>query len=151
MARAAVGAALGLLGAVFAAHASDKAPPPDPEGVKAGHIVYQRHCASCHGARAEGAPAWQQPDAQGEMPAPPHDAKGHTWKHSDAMLYRIVMQGWRDPFNKTERLTMPGFSQILSPGEVREVITYLKTLWTPGQRRFQREESKKGTFPPEAN
>lgn len=85
------------------------------------------------------------------MPAPPHDAKGHTWKHSDAMLHRIVMQGWRDPFNKTSRLTMPAFSPILSPKEARSVITYLKTLWTPEQRRFQREESKKGSFPPETN
>lgn len=151
MPRAVFGAALGLFGAVAVAHASDNALPLDPERVKAGRIVYGQHCASCHGARAEGAPAWQRPDAQGEMPAPPHDAEGHTWKHSDAMLYRIVMHGWRDPFNKTSRLTMPGFSQILSPGEVREVIAYLKTLWTPEQRRFQGEESKKGPFPPGAN
>lgn len=151
MARALFGAAIVLFGAA-AAYASDSAlPAPDPERVNAGRNVYQQHCASCHGARAEGAPAWQQPDAQGEMPAPPHDAEGHTWKHSDAMLYRIVMQGWRDPFNKTSRLTMPAFSQILSPKEARSVITYLRTLWTPEQGRFQREESKKGSFPPQAN
>ena len=112
-----------------------------------GRGVYAKHCASCHGVRAEGAPNWEQPDAQGELPAPPHDAEGHTWKHSDAMLYRIVMQGWRDPFNKTKRLTMPGFSGILSPKEVRAVIAYLKTLWTPEQRRFQAEESRKQPFP----
>ena len=112
-----------------------------------GRNVYAKHCASCHGVRAEGAPNWEQPDAQGELPAPPHDAEGHTWKHSDAMLYRIVMQGWRDPFNKTKRLTMPGFSGILSPDEVRAVIAYLKTLWTPEQRRFQAEESRKQPFP----
>ena len=117
------------------------------ESVELGRSVYAKHCASCHGVRAEGAPSWEQPDAQGEMPAPPHDAEGHTWKHSDAMLYRIVMQGWRDPFNKTERLTMPGFSGILSPKEVRAVITYLKTLWTPEQRRFQAEESRNQPFP----
>lgn len=125
--------------------------PPNARRVEAGRRVYQAQCASCHGPRGEGTPGWQQPDAPGEMPAPPHDAEGHTWKHSDAMLYRIVMQGWRDPFNKTDRLTMPGFSAILSPKQARAVITYLKTLWTPEQRRFQREESKKGSFPPEAN
>ena len=117
------------------------------ESAELGRGIYAKQCASCHGARAEGAPNWQQPDAQGEMPAPPHDAEGHTWKHSDAMLYRIVMQGWRDPFNKTKRLTMPGFSGILSAAEVRAVITYLKTLWTPEQRRFQREESRNQPFP----
>ena len=117
------------------------------DSIELGRSVYEKHCASCHGARAEGAPNWQEPDAQGEMPAPPHNAEGHTWKHSDAMLYRIVMQGWRDPFNKTKRLTMPGFSGTLSPKEVRAVITYLKTLWTPEQRRFQQEESRKQPFP----
>lgn len=144
MHRTVLAAAIGLLGPVAVAYAVDTALPAlDAELVEAGRSVYAKHCASCHGARAEGAPSWEQPDAQGELPAPPHDAEGHTWKHSDAMLYRIVMRGWRDPFNKTERLTMPGFSGILSPKEVRAVITFLKTLWTPEQRRFQHEESKK--------
>ncbi len=61
------------------------------------------------------------------------------------------MQGWRDPFNKTERLTMPGFSAILSPKDARAVIAYFKTLWSPQERRFQREESRKAPFPPETN
>ncbi|KDP87220.1 hypothetical protein CF70_002940 [Cupriavidus sp. SK-3] len=67
------------------------------------------------------------------------------------MLYRIVKNGWRDPYNKTERLTMPAFAQALSPAEIRDVIEYLKTMWTPEQRRFQREESEQGPFPPEAH
>lgn len=148
MHRTVLAIAIGLFGAVAAAYAADSALPPlDAELVEAGRSVYAKHCASCHGARAEGASNWEQPDVQGELPAPPHDAEGHTWKHSDAMLYRIVMRGWRDPFNKTDRLTMPGFSGILSPGEVRAVITYLKTLWTPEQRRFQEEESRNQPFP----
>ena len=136
MHRALLATAIGLFGTVAYA-----------DSIELGRSVYAKHCASCHGVRAEGAPNWEQPDAQGELPAPPHDAEGHTWKHSDAMLYRIVMQGWRDPFNKTKRLTMPGFSGILSPKEVRAVITYLKTLWTPEQRRFQQEESRNQRFP----
>lgn len=152
MARAAIGAATLLLGAVAASHAADNALPPLDAGVvKAGRAVYQQYCASCHGAKGEGASGWQQPDARGELPAPPHDAEGHTWKHSDAMLYRIVMRGWRDPFNKTERLTMPGFTNVLSPQDTRAVITYLKTLWTPEQRRFQLEESRNQPFPADAS
>ena len=147
MRRRVLAIAIGLFGAAAADAADTALPPLDPEPAEAGRGVYAKHCASCHGARAEGAPNWEQPDAQGELPAPPHDAEGHTWKHSDAMLYRIVMHGWRDPFNRTERLTMPGFSGILSPREVRAVITYLKTLWTPEQRRFQREESRNQPFP----
>ena len=117
--------------------------------VQTGKRVYETQCASCHGARAEGAPNWHEPDANGEMPAPPHDRAGHTWKHADGMLYRIVRDGWRDPFNKTQRLTMPPFDK-LPPKEIRAVIEYLKTLWTPEQRRFQRDESRKAPYPPEA-
>lgn len=148
MTRATFGAAIVLLAATPGVYASDNTLPAlDLELVSAGRAVYQQYCASCHGTRAEGAPRWQQPDARGEMPAPPHNSEGHTWKHSDAMLYRIVMHGWRDPFNKTNRLTMPAFAGILSPKDARAVITYLKTLWTSEQRRFQLEESKKGPFP----
>ncbi len=117
--------------------------------IEAGRAVYQKSCASCHGAKGEGMPNWQRPDERGELPAPPHDRTGHTWKHSDAMLYRLVQDGWRDPFNKTNRLTMPGFKGQLSPDDTIAVITYLKSLWTPQQRRFQREESGGQPFPPE--
>ena len=137
--------------AAAAAHATADGPPPlDPAIVEKGRAIYERQCASCHGLEGEGAPNWQQRNAQGELPAPAHDLEGHTWKHSDAMLYRIVREGWRDPFNKTERLTMPAFKEVLSPKEIRAVITYLKTLWTPKQRRFQWEESRDAPFPPEA-
>lgn len=141
---------IGLLGVAAAAGAADDPPPLAPAGVKAGRVVYHHTCASCHGARGQGAAAWQQPDRQGELPAPPHDSKGHTWKHSDAMLYRIVQQGWRDGFNKTERLTMPAYAGQLSRKETIAVITYLKTLWTREQRRFQWEESRRQPFPSEA-
>lgn len=119
-------------------------------GVELGRHLYAAQCASCHGAHGEGAPDWREPDAHGEMPPPPHDHTGHTWKHADGMLYRIIHDGWRDPFNKTQRLTMPAFRQILAPREIRTVIDYLKTLWSPEQRRFQADESRKAPFPPEA-
>ena len=127
-----------------AARAADKTAR---DGLAVGRAVYESACASCHGARGEGAANWQEPDANGEMPAPPHDASGHTWKHSDAMLYRIVQQGWRDPFNKTQRLTMPAFEGQLSREQTIAVIGYLKTLWKPEQRQVQAEESRKQPFP----
>jgi mono/diheme cytochrome c family protein len=130
--------------------ATDTPLPADPRLVSAGGAIYQRSCASCHGAHGEGVHAWQRPDAHGELPAPPHGSTGHTWKHSDAMLYRIVQLGWRDAFNKTERLTMPPFNGQLSREETIAVITYLKTLWTPKQRQFQAEESRGHPFPTEA-
>ena len=66
------------------------------------------------------------------------------------MLYRMVGQGWRDPFNGTTRLTMPAFADVLSPNQTRAVITYLKTLWPAEQRRYQWKESRRQPFPPMA-
>jgi mono/diheme cytochrome c family protein len=132
--------------------AGESTPPAlEPKQAEAGRIVYRQHCASCHGVRGEGEPRWEELNAQGELPSPPHDAEGHTWKHSDEMLFRMVSEGWRDPFNKTQRLTMPPFRDVMSPEKIRDVITYLKTLWTPEQRQFQWEETLvRGAFPPQA-
>lgn len=49
----------------------------------------------------------------------------------------MIAKGWRDPFNRTQRLTMPAFGAILSDAEIAAVIAYLKTLWTDEQRAFQ--------------
>lgn len=119
----------------------------DPGEVKFGRAVYAQYCASCHGAHGEGAPNWQKYDEGGELPAPPHNAQGHTWRHSDADLYEIVNKGMRDPFNKTTRLTMPPFGDTLSPAQMLAVIIYLKTLWTPEEREFQAQESQGHPLP----
>ncbi|MHB8494740.1 MAG: c-type cytochrome [Casimicrobiaceae bacterium] len=141
---------IACLGAVAArnAMAAERPSPPVSAQVEAGRAIYRHSCASCHGDRGQGARGWQKPDAQGELPAPPHDRTGHTWKHSDAMLYRLVQDGWRDPFNKTRRLTMPAFKGQLTRDETVAVIAYLKTLWTRRERAFQREESAHQPFPP---
>lgn len=137
----------GLIAAVSIAE--EKLPQPDAELVELGHTVYQQYCASCHGAQGEGAPDWKKRNERGELPPPPHDETGHTWRHSDAMLYRMISEGWQDPFNKTGHLTMPPFKDILTPHEIKAVIAYLKTLWTAEQRQFQREESQDQPFPSE--
>ncbi len=145
MRSAAVQVALALSLAASAVHADDNL--LGVRRIATGQAIYAVNCASCHGSRGEAAPGWDHTDASGEMPPPPHDREGHTWKHSDAMLYRIVANGWREPFNKTHRLTMPAFAGVLSPSEMRDVVTYLKTLWTPVQQRFQLEESEHAPFP----
>lgn len=142
MRRLALGVILVAFSSSAIAQAGDNSPPLDPGQVNSGRAIYEQHCASCHGASAEGAPNWQERDARGELPAPPHNAEGHTWRHSDADLYEMVSKGWRDPFNKTKRLTMPAFGEEMSPAQIRAVIGYLKTLWTPDQRQFQSEESR---------
>jgi mono/diheme cytochrome c family protein len=122
----------------------------DEQQVDLGRRLYQQNCAACHGEKGEGQPEWEKRNSLGELPAPPHGPEGHTWKHADGMLYRIIRDGWRDPFNKTERQTMPAFRGVLSPAEIRAVVDYLKTMWTPEQQQIQREESRRAPFPSEA-
>ena len=142
MRRFAVGVMFVAAGQTAIARVNAETPLSDTDQVKSGRTVYEQHCASCHGAYAEGAPNWQERDAHGELLAPPHNAEGHTWRHSDADLYEMVSKGWRDPFNKSERLTMPAFDVEILPEQIRAVIGYLKTLWTPEQRQFQLQESR---------
>ncbi len=118
-------------------------PVLDPGQVARGRQVYLQHCATCHGRQAEGAPNWQQPDARGDLPPPPHDDSGHTWRHSDTQLAEMIRNGLRDPFNKTPELTMPPFKDRLSDEEVAAVIAYFKSLWSPEHRRYQDEENRR--------
>lgn len=134
---------LGLLFAASATVAAVGAPSsPASDETRLGQSIYGQYCASCHGKDGEGAPGWQKPDEKGELPAPPHNSDGHTWRHSDAELYEMIAKGWRDPFNQTDRLTMPAFEQVLNEDKINAVIAYLKTLWTPEQQQFQLEKTQ---------
>ena len=61
--------------------------------VFAGEVIYKTHCASCHGADLEGQSDWRTRDSNGYLPAPPHDASGHTWHHADDQLFEITKYG----------------------------------------------------------
>src|SRR5581483_3822611 len=82
-------------------------------------MVFAGVAVTAHAAKEALPPLDPALAAQGRSIYAPHGPQGHTWKHSDAMLYRIVREGWRDPFNKTKRLTMPAFRDVLSPRETR--------------------------------
>jgi mono/diheme cytochrome c family protein len=110
--------------------------------VAQGRQIYEQYCAACHGRQGEGAANWKKPDEKGEMPPPPHDEIGHIWRHGDAMLFTIIAEGQRHPFNKSDRLTMPAFGESLTDHEIGSAIEYLKTLWTNEQREYQKTESQ---------
>jgi len=95
-----------------------------------------------------GAPDWQQPDARGDLPPPPHDDTGHTWRHADAQLTEIIRGGLRDQFNKTPELTMPPFqTDQLSEREISDVIAYFKRLWSAEHQQFQEEQNRRPPTP----
>lgn len=122
-------------------------PALDPAQAAQGRAVYLRSCASCHGQRAEGAKNWTEPDARGNLPPPPHNDTGHTWRHSDRELAEMIRNGWRDPFNKTPELTMPPFKDRLSDEDIEAVIIYLKSLWSVEHRRWQLRETQREAIP----
>ena len=123
-------------------------PTLDAAEITLGRQVYLEQCAACHGPNGEGQPNWKQPDANGNMPAPPHDDSGHTWHHADGLLYEITHDGFRDPLKPPDSpLTMPAFGDKLSDAEIRAVITYFKSLWSEQSRQFQWEVTQQQPFP----
>ena len=108
--------------------------------IAAGRQLYLEHCASCHGADLEGQPDWRTALPSGRMPAPPHDATGHTWHHADADLFTVVKQGLSAIVPGYES-DMPAFAGVLTDDEIRAVIDYIKSTWPDRERAYQAERS----------
>ena len=69
------------------------ADPANLQQVTRGQAIYVSACGRCHGEALEGDPNWRIPLSDGSYPAPPHDGTGHTWHHSDELLFRITKHG----------------------------------------------------------
>jgi mono/diheme cytochrome c family protein len=114
---------------VGGANAPTGANPDDPRQVARGKTVYAAECASCHGARLEGQPNWRGRNPDGTLPAPPHDATGHTWHHPDAVLFAITKQGGQASAPAGFRSAMPAFGEKLDDSDIWAVLAYIKSLW----------------------
>ena len=101
----------------------------DPALADRGAVIYQEYCASCHGLNLEGQPGWQMRNADGTLPAPPHDASGHTWHHSDQLLFELTKQGPDEVIGNGYQSTMPGFSDILHDDDIWAVLAYIESQW----------------------
>ena len=151
--------------AALAACSGDAQPTPTPAPAAPvrispfvqGEIVYEAHCAICHGENAEGQPAWHVRRADGTAPAPPLNGTGHTWHHGDGTLYKWIITGGsylEGPEIPNFKSAMPAFGETLSHDEVVSVITYLKSLWGNRQARgisivaSQALVSENDPFPP---
>lgn len=109
--------------------------------IASGRSLYAQHCASCHGAKLEGQPNWQEPLPNGHLPAPPHDATGHTWHHSDAELFAITRNGLAAvvPGYQSD---MPAFAGVLSDEEILAVLAFIRNTWPEKEREYQAVRSK---------
>lgn len=120
-----------------AAPAPGRADPDDAAQVALGREVYAAHCASCHGAALEGQPNWRQRLPHGRLPAPPHDASGHTWHHPDRMLFEITKHGITAFAPPGYESDMPAFAQALTDAQIWAVLAYIKSTWPPAIRAQQ--------------
>jgi mono/diheme cytochrome c family protein len=107
-----------------------RANPRDAAKVSLGSKVYAQHCAACHGAKLEGQPNWRQALPNGRLPAPPHDERGHTWHHSDDVLFGITKIGLVPPYAPIGyQSDMPPFAGKLADDEIWAVLAYIKSHW----------------------
>jgi mono/diheme cytochrome c family protein len=120
---------------------------PDPATTAAriarGEVIYADYCAACHGANLEGAPDWRRRDAEGYLPAPPHDETGHTWHHPDRQLFEITKYGTEALVGGDYKSTMIGFGDQLSDEEIRAVLAFIKSRWPEKLRNRQADVTER--------
>ncbi|MBI2887084.1 MAG: cytochrome c [Chloroflexi bacterium] len=104
--------------------------------VARGAQLYATNCQACHGDK----------NGVGRLPyAPSHGNDGHTWHHSDRNLIDIIMNGGDEMTTMMRSMSgvpedaprMPAWKGKLSEEEVRAILAYIKTFWTPERRRMQ--------------
>lgn len=103
----------------------------DAARISAGQSVYERQCASCHGARLEGQPNWTQRLPNGRLPAPPHDDSGHTWHHPSELLFALTKHGLVPPYAPAGYASdMPAFGGVLRDDEIWNVLAFIRSRWS---------------------
>lgn len=113
---------------------------PDPFAAMEGEAIYKAECAACHGHRLEGQPDWRTRRPDGKLPAPPHDATGHTWHHPMEQLAAITKHGMVPPNAPAGYVSdMPAFGGKLTDRQIQNVLTYIESQWPPDIRALRAE------------
>lgn len=107
----------------------NRIPYKDASYVSAGAEIYTAQCAACHGAQLEGQANWQDRDADGYLPAPPHDETGHTWHHPDKLLWQLTKYGVQSVAGSDYVSRMPAFENALTDDQIWAVLAYIKSEW----------------------
>jgi mono/diheme cytochrome c family protein len=113
--------------------------PDNAAKVELGRQLYADNCASCHGVNLEGQANWRQRRPDGRLPAPPHDAGGHTWHHPDAQLFALTKYGPAALAGGGYQSDMPGYEGRLSDEEIWAVLSFIKSRW-PAEIRDRHDQ-----------
>lgn len=89
--------------------------------------IYAQHCQICHGVRGVGE-SYELGDEEGRL-ALALDETQHAWHHIDENLARTIAEGTGG--------RMPGWGEVLSPADIKDVIVYMKHLWGERELRCQ--------------
>jgi mono/diheme cytochrome c family protein len=89
--------------------------------ISLGKTVYDKNCASCHGAQGEGKPPHWPPLANNQS----------IEMESAVNPIRMVLNGGYPPGTKgnPRPYGMPPFAGVLSDNEVAAVVSYIRTAW----------------------
>lgn len=82
-------------------------------------------------------PNWRRRRLDGTLPASPHDATGHTWRHSDEQLFRLTREGPAAVAGKGYRSTIPRFAGALEDEEIRAAVAYIESRRPSDARRVR--------------
>ncbi|TVT45590.1 MAG: cytochrome c [Denitromonas halophila] len=135
-----------LASAVLIACGDPPASASAPATLAQGATLYAAQCSSCHGAKGEGQPNWRERRPDGRLPAPPHDASGHTWHHPMEMLFQMTRDGMVPPLApEGYQSDMPAFGKTLSDDEIRAVLAYIESLWPDEVKQMRAERFKPQT------
>ena len=103
---------------------TDPREPPQAAApvLERGGRIYERHCASCHGAQGEGVAGAY----------PPLAGNRAVTLRETTNLVQIVLHGGYAPATKANPrpFGMPPFATVLSDSEVAAVISYVRSAWS---------------------
>ncbi|MDF3383393.1 MULTISPECIES: cytochrome c [unclassified Sulfitobacter] len=118
----------------------------DGRNLVAGRSLYAENCAACHGADLEGKPDWRTPDEHGVLPAPPHDATGHTWHHGNTLLFDYTKLGGEVVLAargvKGFNSGMPAFGEVTSDEDIWTILAYIRSTWPPRSKAAQASRNR---------
>ena len=88
-----------------------------PESIAAGKRTFERYCASCHGANAEGG-------AGNDLTPPAPDLTNGAWRHgsTDGEIFHTIKNG------VPPELNMGAWGDQLKDPEIWNVVNYIRSL-----------------------